>query len=188
MIAMALLPLPHAPRGARPKPRLALLRRLGRSDRGALLVEFSIMLPLLILLFGVVVEGGRIMWSYQTAVAGVRDATRYLGRVVPSDLCETDATGATLAAYVDELTDRIENSISGSSVMPSMVTLSGDPGVQIEVESCTLGLRVPQVAIVEVTATVVIQLPFKEMLEVTGTTFPDAITTTIADKTRVFGA
>ena len=26
------------------------------------------------------VEGGRLLWSYQSAIAGVRDAARYLGR------------------------------------------------------------------------------------------------------------
>jgi Flp pilus assembly protein TadG len=81
----------------------SLLQRIRRSDRGAFLVEFAIVVPLLILLFGIVVEGGRLMWSYQTAAAGVRDAARYLGRIVPSDLCVTDTGNTSLGAYESSL-------------------------------------------------------------------------------------
>src|SRR5687767_807230 len=63
------------------------LARLARNERGVALVEFAILLPILLLLFAVTIEGTRMMWSYQTAIAGVRDAARYLGRITPSNVC-----------------------------------------------------------------------------------------------------
>lgn len=165
--------------------RPSLLARCRRSDRGAILVEFALILPLLLLVFGVIVEGGRMMWSYQTAAAGVRDAARYLGRVVPSDLCAPAYTGASLDSYEDDLAGRIETSLTGISVMPSMVTLTD---LAITRETCTTGLRVPEAAIVRVDATVRIEFPLSSLLQMFGNAFPTAVTTVITDRTRVFGA
>lgn len=163
--------------------RPSLSRRFRRSDRGALLVEFAVILPILILLFGIIVEGGRMMWSYQTAAAGVRDAARYLGRVVPSDLCDTTIS---LDGYEANLKSMIEtNFITKGSVMPSLVTITA---LEVTRESCTEGFRVPKVAIVRVDATMNIDLPFKGMLEIVGGRFPEVITTVITDRTRAFGA
>lgn len=163
-------------------PRPSLLRRLFRSDRGATLVEFAILLPFLILLFAVIVEGGRIMWSYQTAVAGVRDAARYLGRVVPSDVCAPSQSLPNLNAT---LLARVRDSVGGTTVMPAQVTVNS----LTTAVACTTGdFRVPQVGVASVTAQVTIALPFRALLEVMGADFPDSVTTTITDRTRVFGA
>ncbi|MCB2131090.1 MAG: pilus assembly protein, partial [Rhodobacteraceae bacterium] len=54
------------------------LRRLLRRDDGAILVEFALALPILLIFFAVIVEGTRMMKNYHTAISGVRDATRFM--------------------------------------------------------------------------------------------------------------
>ncbi|AML52377.1 TadE/TadG family type IV pilus assembly protein [Falsihalocynthiibacter arcticus] len=58
-----------------------------RDERGTALVELAISLPFALLVFGMIIEGSRMLWAYQSAAAGVRDATRYLARIVPRDIC-----------------------------------------------------------------------------------------------------
>ena len=66
------------------------------------MVEFAILLPILLLVFAVIVEGGRLMWSYQTVVAGVRDATRYVARAAPANICSTGGSLADIASDVGQ--------------------------------------------------------------------------------------
>ncbi len=66
-----------------------------RSTSGAALVEFVIVFPMMILFFVMIVEFGRLYWGYQSVVAGVRDASRYLARVAPVDICRDHPTSAT---------------------------------------------------------------------------------------------
>ena len=59
------------------------LLRLARNDDGVAIVEFAIALPMMLLVFAVIIEGSRLMIAYQSTIAGVRDATRYLSSVLP---------------------------------------------------------------------------------------------------------
>ncbi|CAN0605625.1 unnamed protein product, partial [Ectocarpus sp. 12 AP-2014] len=68
----------------------AYLTKFRREESGVALVEFAIFLPLFLLAFFVVVEFSRIFFSYQGAISGVRDATRYLARVADADVCVTN--------------------------------------------------------------------------------------------------
>ena len=38
--------------------------RFSKEESGAALVEFAILLPMMLLVFAVIIEGGRLMWSY----------------------------------------------------------------------------------------------------------------------------
>ncbi len=58
-----------------------LTRRLARDSRGAALVEFTITLPLLLLMFALIVEVASVVREHQILSEGVRDAARYLSRV-----------------------------------------------------------------------------------------------------------
>jgi len=49
--------------------------------RGAALVEFTLTLPVLLVLFGLIVEIGSVLRQHQLVTEGVRSATRYLSRV-----------------------------------------------------------------------------------------------------------
>ena len=58
-----------------------------QSEAGATAVEFAILLPVMMVVFAAIVEGSRIYWNYQSAVSGVRDASRYLARITNADIC-----------------------------------------------------------------------------------------------------
>lgn len=151
-----------------------------QAQSGAALVEFAILLPILLLLFAVIVEGGRMMWSYQTTVAGVRDAARYLARVAPQDIC---STGGTVAGYTNEVDRIVQQNIGGANLFPSGVSvLSVTPSL-----SCVVGTyRVSPAGVVQVSAVLQITFPFSGAFSFSGQAQP-TVTTTITDQSRVFG-
>ena len=157
------------------------LRRFWRMEQGAILVEFALVLPMLLLVFAMIVEGSRIMWSYQTAISGVRDATRYLARVLPADIC---ITGGSVTGQGTVVTQIVASSLSGGAIMPGGVTVrSVTPTL-----SCHEGsYRGGNVAVAAVTAEVEMTFPMAAILQAFGAgalTF----TTSISDRSRVFGA
>jgi Flp pilus assembly protein TadG len=96
------------------------IARFLKCDRGAMLVEFCMALPVLLLFFAVIVEGGRIAWTYQSAAAGVRDAARMVARMAPDDLC---TSGSGVAGYDALATQIVTNSLSGTSTVPNGATV-----------------------------------------------------------------
>jgi Flp pilus assembly protein TadG len=63
------------------RPRLLRpLARLLGEERGSLVVEFVIMLPLILGLLILISEFGRAFWYHQIVTKGVRDGVRYLSR------------------------------------------------------------------------------------------------------------
>lgn len=59
----------------------ARLRRLWRCDRGTLVTEFAVTMPImLIFLFGLI-GMAQLLWYHHIITNGVRDGTRYLSRV-----------------------------------------------------------------------------------------------------------
>lgn len=144
-------------------------------------MEFALVLPMLILLFAVIVEGGRMMWSYQTVANGVRDAARYLGRIAPADVCTTGG----LAAHTGSLEGIVRNSSSGATLFPDARQVT----VTSVTAACVEGSGWPGIdPVVEVSAQVTITLPFGSLFSITGGDALGPITTTIRDRTRVFGA
>lgn len=163
-----------------PRSLLRTLRRLRRDERGAALAEFAVTLPLTVLLFSVVVEGGRMFWSYQSAVAGVRDATRYLSRVAPHDVCN----GGSLASYTAQLETIVRETIDGSAIFPAGVTVTSvTPSL-----SCVSGsYRIPTISVAEVSASVSITFPFAGLMAFATGRTQGTITTAISDEQRIFG-
>ena len=158
------------------------LPRFLKDRSGAALVEFAIALPLLLILFAVTVDGARMMWSYQKTAAGVRDATRFLGRAAPARICDA---GGSVAGYQTQLEQIVRDAattgqsiaIQGSnvlSVVPSHVCIDN-------------GYRGGVVAIATVTASVRITLPFSTVFALIGTA-PGTFTATVTDQTRIFGS
>lgn len=144
------------------------------------LVEFAFALPLFLILFAVVADGGRMLWSYQKAVAGVRDATRYLSRSANVDICP----GGTLAEYAPMLQRIVANSVAGDDIVPSGVTVVS----VVPTLSCPAGdFRNSPVGVASVTATIRITMPLSGVFQLVGGevgTF-DAV---ITDRSRVFGS
>jgi Flp pilus assembly pilin Flp len=166
---------------ARPHALTHRLRRFAGDESGAQLVEFAIVLPMMLLVFAVIVEGGRMMWSYQTVVAGVRDATRFLARVAPRDICDM---GADVSGYADVLGDIIRDAHAGNSILPSGVTVTG----VLPSLDCNDGdFRSDVAPIVTVRAEVEVTFPFAGLFTLVGGSRP-TLETSVTDQGRVYGS
>ena len=93
---------------------LSRLSTFFKAKRGAALVEFSLVAPLLIFLMCGMAEFACVMRQYHIMEKGVRDAGRYLARV-PMTGCTLDGTSVGLAQNL-ALTGR---TASGSYLLPS---------------------------------------------------------------------
>ena len=153
-----------------------------RRDDGAVLVEFAVSLPLILILAFLSVESMRLFWSYQAVIAGVRDATRYLARIAPADLC---TSGGTVTAYANQLEGIVESTINGASLFPVGVTVTSLTSAHTCIT--TLGLRQASVPVAMVSANVSITMPFSQVLRVFGGTPATVINTTVRDQARVYG-
>ncbi|WP_165354565.1 TadE/TadG family type IV pilus assembly protein [Tropicimonas sp. IMCC6043] len=156
-------------------------RRFLRADSGAVLVEFAILLPLTLAVFALIAEGGRLFWSYQNAITGVRDTTRHLGRIAPSDLC-----GAGSSKSISDYTTFVSDSLTALSTPKIEVGLDtldtvcvGEPG------EYRGGNRVA-VAVVSAKLTIT-ELPFAPFFQLVGGSDMAQIETTVTDRSRVFG-
>jgi len=158
-----------------------LCGRFLRAEQGAALVEMGLILPSFVVFFAVAVEGGRMYWSYQAALSGVRDATRYMARVMPVDIC---ASGGSVAGMDGKLTEIVRDSTTGGTVFPRLVTIEDVTPVL----DCIDGdFRVSPAPVGRVTARVAIEFPFAGSFAIIGLA-PSALVTEITDATRVFGA
>jgi hypothetical protein len=156
------------------------LRRFKRDTNGAAMVEFAIALPMLLLVFAITIEGSRLLWSYQAAISGVRDATRYLARIAPLDICDT---GGSVAGYDDLLTTVVGKRLAGGDIFPTGVTLVNvTPSLR-----CVVGTyRVSPAPVARVTADVQIDFPFGSIFGLVGASL-SPLTTQVSDESRVFG-
>ena len=158
----------------------AWARRFAREESGVALIEFAITLPLILVLFATTVDGARMLWSYQKAVAGVRDATRYISRHADRSICP----GGDLNGYSTRLLDIVRNNVDGEDITPGGVTvLSVVPTV-----SCPTGTyRNGPVSVATVTATLRITLPFSGVFQLVGGDI-GTFDATVSDSTRIFGS
>lgn len=158
----------------------AQLLRFRRNEAGVALIEFAMVLPLMLLFFAFVVEGSRLLLSYEAAIAGVRDATRYLSRVAAVDICTTSGS---VAGYTARLTSMVGDATTGNSVFVSGVTVNSvTPSY-----SCVTGsYRQSPIAIAQVSAQITVSFPFAGLFNLLGFARPD-VTTTVTDRARVFG-
>jgi len=158
------------------------LRPLLRDDRGVALVEFALALPIMIFLFAIIIEGGRLMMSYQSAISGVRDATRYLARTAPANIC--DSSGGSVASYSAQLQTLVTQGLSGNSVFASGVTIdSVTPTFR-----CVVGTyRGGDAPVAQVTAQITITFPFAGIITWLGGSQPTLVKT-VTDQARIFGS
>jgi Flp pilus assembly protein TadG len=157
-------------------------RRLARREDGGALVEFAISLPIILILALLTVESMRFFWSYQAAIAGVRDATRYFARIAPDDIC---TAGGSVSGYASQLESIVETTITGASLFTSGVSVSSLTPALTCVTS--LGLRQASVPVATISANVTISMPFSQILRIVGGTPTATINTTVRDQARVYG-
>ena len=157
------------------------LRGFLKQDAGVALVEFALALPIFILVFAVIVDGSRMMFSYQAAINGVRDATRYLSRAVPENIC---TTGGSVTGYSAELQVLVEQGLSGGSLFPPNVTITS---VTPSYACFPTGYRGAPVAVAQVTAELSLTFPFQGVFDWLGSNL-SAYTTSVTDQARVAGS
>jgi Flp pilus assembly pilin Flp len=168
------------------------LDRFRRDESGVALVEFAIFLPLFLLSFFVIVEFSRIFFSYQGAIVGVRDASRYLARVADANVCVTNPATPNNGTVIvpgsrpiarDIVLDSMRNE---NSVLPANVRLEN----VFVIVRCVVepdNYRQANVPIVSVSARINIILPLGNVLELNGQPLLPRIRPTIIDESRVFG-
>lgn len=160
--------------------RLKSARRFASDEQGGILVEFGIVMPIMLLLMALTIEASRLMWSYQTVIAGVRDAGRYLARVTPSTIC---TTGGSVAGLGTTLRDIVEKDIGGNDLFPLSVTVNSVTPTY----TCVSGTyRVSPAPVGQVSANVTIQLPLGGIFALFGDGL-SSVTTDVADRSRIFG-
>lgn len=154
--------------------------RFSKEESGAALVEFAILLPMMLLVFAVIIEGGRLMWSYQSVNAGVRDAARYLARVAPANIC---TSGGSVAGYQSDLETIVRETIGGDTIFPSKIVINSVTPSLL----CVAGsYRISPAPVVEVNASMTIQFPFSGVFDLNDQTL-GTMTKTVSDQSRVFG-
>lgn len=158
----------------------APVTRFRRDETGAILVEFGIVMPFMILMLAVIFESGRMLWSYQVTVAGVRDAARYLARIAPIDIC---LNGGNLNGYTTTLMDIVEKDASQNSLFPTYVSITSvTPSL-----TCVVGTyRVNPAPVGTVTANLTIEFPFSGIMSYFGGGL-STINATVSDQSRIFG-
>lgn len=158
-----------------------ILQTLRRDDSGAALVEFAIALPLVLVLFAVTIEGGRLLWAYQATAAGVRDAARYLARAADTSVC---APGGSLDGYTTTLEGIVRTSSSGTGIFPTGISVTSvTPSL-----TCVNGTyRLSPAPVAQVTATLQVTFPFGGVFTLVGLGTLATITTTVTDQSRIFG-
>jgi hypothetical protein len=77
------------------------LRTFLGDRRGAAAAEMALMLPLLVTLLFVTIEGGYFLWSEHKVVKGVRDGARYAGRLPFSSYTGCPASPTAPAAVAE---------------------------------------------------------------------------------------
>lgn len=151
-----------------------------QDESGAALVEFALLLPMLLVVLALSVEGGRTFWAYQTTITGVRDAARYLSRVAVKDICHT---GGSTTAWDAKLTDIVRNAQGGAGLFPAGVAVNA---VTSSLSCRTGDYRGDRAGVATVTAQLSIQYPFAGLLTLVGVSVGD-VATTVSDQTRVLG-
>ncbi|MCB2114789.1 MAG: pilus assembly protein [Rhodobacteraceae bacterium] len=167
--------------GGRTSP-VPSLRRFAREEEGAALVEFAMVLPMLLLIFAMIVESARVMIGFQSAIAGVRDATRYLARIAPMNIC---ATGTAISTY-DAQVGAIANQNLGTFFLPQNVTVTSVSSSLDCTKTGTYRISPPPIA--TVTAVVTIAMPFSGLFAFGGGNTTPTFSTTISDSARVYGS
>lgn len=154
--------------------------RFARSESGVAVVEFVLSVPLMILTFAIVMEFGRLFLGYQSTVDGVRNASRYLARVAPIDIC---ITGGSLGIYEPMLRDMIEKDRLTNSVLPTRFTVEDVTATYI----CAPGIyRVSPAPVATVAAQISVEFPFGSMFSLFGDTL-GTLSATVSDTSRIFG-
>lgn len=99
------------------------------NQRGAAIVEFALILPLLLLLTMITTEFGRAIYQYNTVVKSVRGAARYLSVQTPGDANSlTAATNLVVYGNVSGTGSTLVPGLTASNIAtPTWQTTGSNP-------------------------------------------------------------
>lgn len=167
---------------------LGISIRFLRGERGATAVEFAILLPVMLVVFAAIVEGSRIYWNYQSAVAGVRDASRFLARTTNADICggATNLTATVIPGGAATANGIIQRNVGtgATNIFPSAVTVTN---VSATFTCPDYNLRTDPTPVARVDATVNVAMPFGTLFEFFGPRGTATMTSIITDQSRIYG-
>lgn len=185
---------------------ISRLRKFRKQDEGAALVEFAIILPLMLLAFFTIVEFSRLFFSYQGALAGVRDATRYLARTQDERICVTDPSGSNYTTYTQSAWNSANASTTdgdtpntyygivwrnmrteAASELPANVELNQIQYRHFCEAGTGGGFRQALVPMAELRAQFTVTMPLVGILEINGQPLIDPIVRVIVDQSRIYG-
>lgn len=158
----------------------AHIKRFRRNEDGVMLTEFAIILPFILLTIFLIIESARIFFAYQSAVDAVRDASRYLARIAPVDICDT---GGNVDGFEAELQTRVNGSIGGNPAFPATVTLTG---LNASVDCVAGDYRQDPVPVANVSASVQFTFPFSGFVGFFGEGL-ETVNSNIDADARIFG-
>jgi Flp pilus assembly protein TadG len=169
-----------------------LRRRFARDEGGAVLVEFALVFPLMLLFLAIIIDIGVLLWSYQQAVAGVRDAGRYVARSAPVEICRNggsaDGFSSDLEAlYGDQLMAIVETSgraVGAPRIFTNRVTVDS---VAARIDCLSGPYRTDPAPVSTVTAALTIDIPLGPIFGFFGDALPTSVSTAVADQARVYG-
>jgi Flp pilus assembly protein TadG len=147
------------------------------------LVEFTVTLPVLLVLFALVVEIAGVLRQHQIVNEGVRSATRYLSRVP-----DPDAAGAIAAARNLALTGSLDGSLPLRSA--HWTDASSVAVVVTEVDNSAGIYRGPAtIDAITVSTTVTVPVPLvAPMLRLVGGDAAGTLDLSVVDQVRHFGS
>ena len=157
------------------------LCRLRRRDDGAALVEFGMILPMILIVFAVAIESARTFWAYQATIAGVRDASRYIGRSVQNDICQNGGSLASVQATAEAI---VRDTIDGNSLFVSSMQVVW---VRADLTCIDGDFRLGTTPIAEVSAKLSISYPMQTVFEFVGLEIWP-VDTVVRDQSRIFGS
>lgn len=169
---------------ARVAPQGRRLRRFLRRQDGVALVEFAISFPTILIILFIIIETSRMLFAYQAAIGGVRDAARYFARAIPADICDGDWNAWKIANTAEaEATKMVGRNIGDTrSVFPAAVHLTQPVAVTLNCYALA-----ENVGVVLVSASIRIEFPFGNIFALFGAPLA-GVTTTVADTSRVLGS
>jgi|WetSurMetagenome_2_1015567.scaffolds.fasta_scaffold72943_3 Flp pilus assembly protein TadG len=130
---------------------LSRLRRLGKEQGGAVLVEFTLVAPLLIGLMCGLAEFGQILRQYHIMQKGVRDAARYLSHVSAQPPC----TGISDPNWGTEVANAQNLAVYGTTTAgtPLYRGWTDPTTVSVPAPACLANPRVNGAALPQITVT-----------------------------------
>ena len=162
---------------------LSLIGTFSRDERGGPLAEMAVLLLPFLIIMGVVIEGGNLLWRHQASLKAVRDSTRYVSRapLLFDESCVLD--GAVLAERTAEAKLLgVTGSLGGGFPLVPGWTLA-----DIDIPTPVVLREDPCLAVVQAIADVELPLPFAPVFRLVDPSVNDTISFSVADQARWLG-